>query len=84
MDRFFLDEVANLISEILKEGYHYGTISVLKDPETGKEYISIEADDDGGNTGLDYDAVDSVDLEEVENYAFRNKKPPKHRKIYKV
>lgn len=84
--RFYLDEVAEKILEMIKDGYHYATITyseMTQDGET-KGYLDFEADDDGGYCGIDYEFIESVDFKEIEEHAYKNKKPPKSRKTIKI
>lgn len=75
--RFCLDEILMRIEEMIKDGYHYGSIEVLEDCEfeNGQKgaVMVFSADDEGGFVGVDYEDLQEVPFEEVEEFAYCGK-----------
>lgn len=56
--RFCLDEILGKVSEMINDGYHYGSIDVLEDCllDNGQHgaIMCFVADDEGGYMGMEY------------------------------
>lgn len=72
---FCLDEVLMRIEEMIRAGYHYGSIEVFEDCEfeDGQKgaLMAFSADDEGGLVGVDYESLEEVPFEEVQRFAYR-------------
>ena len=76
--RFCLDEILGKVSEMINDGYHYGSIDVLEDCllDNGQHgaIMCFVADDEGGYMGMEYDNLEEVSLDEiVYNSLIKNK-----------
>ena len=64
---------------MIKDGYHYGSIEVFNDFEFENRrkgaLMVFTADSDGGICGVEYDDLESVPFEEVEEFAYCGKMP---------
>lgn len=86
---FNLDEVLIMLSKAVKDGYHYGSISVVEpDDENGQSEGSaslwLSCADSGGAFGVEFDPIDSVPPEEVAKYGNQEQDPAPGRPRYKV
>lgn len=81
--RFCLDEVLSVVSRMIADGFHYGSIEVLEDcfldDGTFGTIMSFTADDDGGNLGVEYDSLEEVGLDEISDFAFQFHVLPSYR-----
>lgn len=73
-----VDELIEKLSKIKKDGYSYITIQEIEVEEDEREdfeeilshgYMTFEAIDDYGYTGIDYEEVRVVPKEEIEKHA---------------
>lgn len=90
----FIDDVIRKLVEMKSDGYSYCDIDFIPedeyDGETYPAWVSFEAIDCGGDSGIDYNGdgeseVCEVPGEELEEYAFQNRKPsPSRRQIKNI
>lgn len=87
--RFNLDEVLIMISEAIQEGYHYGSFDVIGPEDESDQSgegasLCLTCDDCGGQSGVEFDSIDSVPLAEVETYGNCGQAPAPGRPCCKV
>ena len=84
--RFCLDEILGKVSEMINDGYHYGSIDVLEDCllDNGQHgaIMCFVADDEGGYMGMEYDNLEEVSLDEIEEFAFLKRPPAPNRPCF--
>ena len=88
----FIDDVIRKLVEMKSDGYSYCGIDFIPedtyDGETQPAWISFEAIGFGGDEGVDYNddeetEVCEVSSEELEQFAFQNRRPSPDRKPIK-
>lgn len=84
----FIDDVIRKLMEIRNDGYYYCDISLLSGDDELEPMIWFEALECGGCGGIDYNDNEETDVtevpeEEVDSYAYQNKKPSPKRKVIK-
>lgn len=92
--KVFIDDVIRKLIEIKSDGYSYCDIDFIPEDEyDGEKYpawVSFEAVGFGGDENIDYNGDDESEVcevpeEELEEYAFQNRKPsPSRRQIKNI
>lgn len=87
--QFNLDEVFVMIQDALKNGYHYGSLSIVEPDDENDQSgegaaLWLTVSDCGGEDGVEYEPVESVPLGEVRLYANKGQNPAPGRPCCKI